>query len=76
MITTKLQVGDILRGKINKVELLVKGFTTEETINGISTQIVLEDMNFTKGAVYIESLERIMRSQFDVIRECEYFECK
>ena len=76
MITTELKVGDILRGKTNKVDLLVKGFRDEETINGISKQIVLEDMNHTKGAVYIAPLSRIMNSQYDVIRGNETFECK
>ena len=76
MITTELKVGDVLRGKTYKVDLLVKGFKDEETINGISKQIILEDMNHTKGAVYIAPLSRIMYSQYDVIRGNEIFECK
>lgn len=76
MITTKLQAGDRLLGKANGIMLMVKGFNDEETINGITTQIILEDMNHTKGAVYIEPLDRIMHSQFDVIRGHEIFECK
>ena len=76
MITTELKVNDVLKGKVNGIELLVKGFKEEETINGISKQIILEDMNHTKGAVYIAPLSRIMHSQYDVVRGHEFYECK
>ena len=76
MITTELKVNDVLKGKVNGIELLVKGFKEEETINGISKQIILEDMNYTKGAVYIAPLSRIMHSQYDVVRGHEFYECK
>ena len=76
MITIELKVNDVLKDKVNGIELLVKGFKDEETINGISKQIILEDMNHTKGAVYIAPLSRIMYSQYDVIRGNEIFECK
>ena len=76
MISTQLSIGDVLRGQVNKVDLLVKGFREEKTINGIIKMIILEDMNFTKGAVYIAPLTRIMHSQFDVIRGNEIYKCK
>ena len=76
MITTELKVNDVLKGKVNGIELLVKGFKEEETINGISKQIILEDMNHTKWAVYFAPLSRIMHSQYDVVRGHEFYECK
>ena len=76
MVTTELKVNDVLKGKVNGIELLVKGFKEEETINGISKQIILEDMNHIKGAVYIAPLSRIMHSQYDVVRGHEFYECK
>ena len=75
MITTELKVGDVLMGKY-KGDLLVKGFENEETINGITKIIILEDINYNKGAVYFEPLDRIMHSQYDVVRGHEFYECK
>ena len=75
MITTKLQVGDVLMGKHNG-DLLVRGFYEEETINGITQMVVLEDINYTKGAVYHAPLSRIMHSQYDVVRGHEFYKCK
>lgn len=73
MISTKLKAGDILKGKINKVDLLVKGFRTETTINGEDEVIILEDMNYTKGAIYFAPLTRIMNSHYDVVRGNEFY---
>ena len=75
MITTELKVGDVLMGKYNG-DLLVKGFQDEETKNGITKIIILEDINYHKGNVYYEPLDRIMHSQYDVVRGHEFYECK
>ena len=75
MITTELKVGDVLMGK-HRGDLLVKGFKEEETISGTTTIIILEDINYKKGAVYYEPLSRIMHSQYDVVRGHEFYECK
>jgi len=76
MITAKeLKVGDVLMGKYYG-DLLVKGFKEEETINGTTTIVILEDINYNKGAIYYEPLNRIMHSQYDVVRGCEFYERK
>ena len=76
MITAKeLKVGDVLMGK-HTGDLLVKGFQDEETINGTTKMVILEDINYNKGAVYFAPLDRIMHSQYDVVRGHEFYECK
>ena len=76
MITAKeLKVGDVLMGK-HTGDLLVKGFTEEESINGKSTHVILEDINYNKGAVYFAPLQRIMHSCYDVVRGHEFYPYK
>ena len=76
MITAKeLKVGDVLMGKHNG-DLLVKGFQDEETINGTTKMVILEDINYTKGAVYFAPLDRIMHSCYDVVRGHEFYPYK
>ena len=75
MITVELQVGDVLMGK-HYGDLQVMGFQDEKTINGIEKIIILKDINYNKGNLYYEPLNRIMHSQYDVVRGCTVFECK
>ena len=77
MITVEeLKVGDLLKGRLGGVILLVNGFKEEETISGITKSVILVDTNFAKGATYIEPLDRVMHSQFDVIRDGKLYKCK
>ena len=65
-ITKELEVNDVLVSTINGVRTLVKGFREEETRNGKTTTIILEDLNINKGAIYFAPLTRIMHSHFNV----------
>lgn len=75
MITVELQVGDVLMGK-HYGDLQVMGFQDEKTINGIEKIVVLKDINYNKGNLYYEPLNRIMHSQYDVVRGHEFYPAK
>ena len=76
MITVEeLKVGDLLKGRLGG-DLLVKGFKEEKTINGTIKIVILVDNNYNKGAVHYAPLDRVMHSQFDVIRDGELYKCK
>lgn len=63
----KLEVGDILHGEMNGVDLKVLGFPTEETIMGTQQLIRLKIVGNNSPA-FNHSLSRIMHSRYTVIR--------
>lgn len=65
MIGIELEVGDILIGKINEVELKVINFKEEETISGTTKLIVFD----YQGKKLTEPYARILKSGFKVIRD-------
>lgn len=71
----KLEVGDILHGEMNGVELEVLGFPTEETIMGTQQNIRLK-IKGNNSPAFNHSLSRIMHSHYTVIRGNQVFKEK
>lgn len=71
----KLEVGDVLHGEINGVELRVLGFPTEETVMGTQQMIRLEIIGNTSPA-FNHHLSQIMHSRYTVIRDNQIIKAK